>query len=321
MLARRSGWLLAPLRDPFKILGLTRAATKAEVKMKYRELARVYHPDAEAGDSKRMEEINHAYKLLMKDGGYERLHLRGPVTANGPTPRHDAIAEARHRSGCTPFSAAEESNEVGSSSGPLSDEEVSKLSALDPTTERLTDKGKYLYQSRDDDTWVELERPLFRAHQPRYAGFAAQADMAAELQRRSMAIEKQQNEKLMFQRVLDRLADSANLPTRNPRLLRVCLGLILLAFYFMYERGFARQTHQERRREFYRNINDQRHDMQLFYKNNKEAVELAVATAAIIFLIASEQKTLEDEIQPPVPETYYRSVRPPQSHFHVVAGG
>jgi curved DNA-binding protein CbpA len=33
------------MRDPYEILGVPRSATKDQIKAKYRELAKKYHPD------------------------------------------------------------------------------------------------------------------------------------------------------------------------------------------------------------------------------------------------------------------------------------
>jgi DnaJ-class molecular chaperone len=47
------------------ILSLPKLITQADIKKQYRFLARKYHPDR-GGDARKMEEINHAYQLLMK---------------------------------------------------------------------------------------------------------------------------------------------------------------------------------------------------------------------------------------------------------------
>ncbi len=46
-----------------EILGLPTLITKQDIKDRYIQLARRYHPDI-GGDSRRMEEINRAYELL-----------------------------------------------------------------------------------------------------------------------------------------------------------------------------------------------------------------------------------------------------------------
>ncbi|CCW61591.1 unnamed protein product [Phytomonas sp. EM1] len=327
----RRRWLLAPSRDPFKVLGLNRSVTKVDVKMKYRELARVYHPDSETGDSKKMEEINQAYKLLMKEGGFERLHL--PANSTGGGRAAGIPSEERRRRAAAmgaPYTAEQQAEGGAASStferatnsdgGVLSDEEVAKLSALDPTTERCTASGKYLYQNRDDHSWVELDRPLYKAEQPRYRSFGTDANIFEEMRRRAIEKEKEQNEKTAFQRAADRLTDSADLPTRNPRLVVLYLCALLVVVYIMCEKTFARTKHQRNRTIFYDDLEAQRAQMAWPYEKYKDGVELSVAAAAIIFLAASKGRTAADPIQTSAPEVYFHAVRPPNSHFHVISG-
>lgn len=344
MLRGSALWRL-PQRDPFKILGLSRTATKAEVKMKYRELARVFHPDAESGDSAKMEEVNHAYKLLLKEGGYERLHLPGPrdpsSTSSAGTRNVGVTAEGRRRSpghtATAPFTVdqqdhsydttegvsagASSASASAASSSYLSDEEMEKVSALDPATERRTPAGKYLYQNRDDQSWVELDRPLVRAHQPHYATFAAQADMNAELRRRAVLKEKEQNEKSNFQRAADRLSDSADLPTRNPHFLRLYVLLLIAVFYLMYKRTFERTTHQRKRANFYHELEDNRAELLEAYAAHKTGLQVSAVAAAMVFIAAAEKKTMQDAVVPSPPEVFFRAVKPPPDHFTVIAGG
>lgn len=55
------------MRDYYEILGISRSATKEEVKRAYRKLAHQYHPDKKGGDEKRFKEINEAYQILSND--------------------------------------------------------------------------------------------------------------------------------------------------------------------------------------------------------------------------------------------------------------
>ena len=48
------------------VLGLPPDATKQQIKRRYRELAKKYHPDR-GGDQREMQRIIAAYQLLMKD--------------------------------------------------------------------------------------------------------------------------------------------------------------------------------------------------------------------------------------------------------------
>lgn len=60
---------MAPVPDPYRILGLGRGATIDEVKRAYRRLAKEHHPDLKQGDKEaeqRFREIQAAYDLLKK---------------------------------------------------------------------------------------------------------------------------------------------------------------------------------------------------------------------------------------------------------------
>lgn len=60
--------MLSPVEEiekALETLGLPKLITKSDIKKQYRFLAGKHHPDR-GGEAARMEEINHAYKLLMK---------------------------------------------------------------------------------------------------------------------------------------------------------------------------------------------------------------------------------------------------------------
>jgi molecular chaperone DnaJ len=66
------------LTDPYKVLGVSRDASKEEISKAYKKLAKKYHPDLNPGDKnaeEKMREINEAYDLLRSgrytsSGGY-----------------------------------------------------------------------------------------------------------------------------------------------------------------------------------------------------------------------------------------------------------
>lgn len=63
-------FLLIPERErDCTLLGVTRRDDAAMVKSKFRALARRHHPDVTGGDTRRMEELNRAYKLVLRMRG------------------------------------------------------------------------------------------------------------------------------------------------------------------------------------------------------------------------------------------------------------
>ena len=53
--------------NPFKVLGVSSQCTQLELKKRYKELSKLYHPDIpETGDSAKFSEILEAYKEATK---------------------------------------------------------------------------------------------------------------------------------------------------------------------------------------------------------------------------------------------------------------
>lgn len=52
--------------SPFKTLNLTPMATKTQIKSKYHELAKKWHPDKEGGDAQKFNKITRAYQDCLK---------------------------------------------------------------------------------------------------------------------------------------------------------------------------------------------------------------------------------------------------------------
>ena len=72
--------------DPYRVLGLTAAASGAEIKAAYRALVKQHHPDA-GGDEERIIALNAAWELL-RDGerrrAYDLRYSHAPGPSQGP---------------------------------------------------------------------------------------------------------------------------------------------------------------------------------------------------------------------------------------------
>jgi molecular chaperone DnaJ len=70
-------------KDFYKVMGVSKDVTEAELKKKYRKLAREFHPDLHPGDAKaeaRFKEINEAYDVLndkSKRAEYDQVRAMG----------------------------------------------------------------------------------------------------------------------------------------------------------------------------------------------------------------------------------------------------
>ena len=78
------------MTDYYKILGVRRAASRAEIKSAYRKLARQYHPDRNPGDKTaeaKFKEVQEAYGVLgdkQKKAQYDQFGHAGPMPGGFP---------------------------------------------------------------------------------------------------------------------------------------------------------------------------------------------------------------------------------------------
>ncbi|HEY2446093.1 MAG TPA: J domain-containing protein [Rhizomicrobium sp.] len=73
------------MRDPYEVLGVSKAASEAEIKKAFRTLAKKHHPDTKGGDSgaqKKFQEISAAYDIL-GDKEKRTKFDQGVIDANG----------------------------------------------------------------------------------------------------------------------------------------------------------------------------------------------------------------------------------------------
>ncbi len=54
-------------KDYYEVLGVSRDASKDEIKKAYRKMAHKYHPDKDTGDEAKFKEVNEAYQVLSDD--------------------------------------------------------------------------------------------------------------------------------------------------------------------------------------------------------------------------------------------------------------
>jgi molecular chaperone DnaJ len=74
------------VEDPYKVLGISRDATKEEIKKAYRQKAKQYHPDLHPDDpdaAKKMNEVNEAYDMLNNPEKYKREEQRNSSAYQG----------------------------------------------------------------------------------------------------------------------------------------------------------------------------------------------------------------------------------------------
>ena len=85
------------MTDPYVVLGVPRTASDEEIKKKYRELARKYHPDNYANNpladlaQEKMKQINEAYDAITKEragGGTQyKTYTQPGSTSSGSAAR------------------------------------------------------------------------------------------------------------------------------------------------------------------------------------------------------------------------------------------
>lgn len=92
-------------KDFYKVLGVTKDVSEAELKKTYRKLSRKYHPDTNPGDAKaeaKFKEISEAYSVL--SDSKERAEY-DQMRAMGPGPRFNPGAGGQNYSGGFPGGA------------------------------------------------------------------------------------------------------------------------------------------------------------------------------------------------------------------------
>ena len=69
-------------KDYYKTLGVDKSASKDEIKMAFRKLAHLYHPD-KGGDANKFKEISEAYSVLSDDAKRKQYDTFGSADSMG----------------------------------------------------------------------------------------------------------------------------------------------------------------------------------------------------------------------------------------------
>jgi len=286
MFARRCAVLLAAASaaasasgDPFATLGLRPSASREDVKKAYRDLAKQYHPDSGSGDAAKMEAVNRAYNLLIKENAYDDLHQSGPDPDESP---------------------------VGAA-GPDDFQRVifdkTRLANLDSKTERITAEGKFMYADRDTGEWVTLDRPLSRPEQPRYAShgkFRRDTDLFNEIKKRQQQQDDIAKKKTRFQKyVVDK--SSHSMPFNNPYLVCITFVVYLFSMYFVYKRALSKRNILYDRWDYYSDIREHRLKIKDVYPVFETECDTVAAAAGLVFLAAAMKTAPDAPLQPKLP--------------------
>lgn len=74
-------------KDYYETLGISRNASKDDIKKAFRNLAHQYHPDKKGGDEKKFKEASEAYNVLGDDQKRAEYDAYGRVFSEGAAPR------------------------------------------------------------------------------------------------------------------------------------------------------------------------------------------------------------------------------------------
>ena len=223
-----------------------------------------------------MESVNRAYNLLIKENGYDALHVP-TASVDGPTPVGAADPEDFQRVVM----------------------ESQRLANLDPKTERVTPEGKFMYADRDTGEWTTVDRPITRPEMPRYAShgrFRRDTDLFGEIKKKQHEQHQRKVNRTFQKLFVDKYSHS--LPYDNPYLVGTAVVIYLVAMFFVYQRALGKRDNLDAKWDYFGEVRDHRVKVRDVYPLFEDECDALVAAAVVVFLAASKATAPDAPFQP-----------------------
>ncbi len=162
------------MRDPHKVLGVSKSASADEIKRAYRRLAKQYHPDTAGADAKaraRFQEISDAYRALSTRDGFERMEASAAeanraYTQPRPEPEPEPEVKAKPRPDPAPKASAPKETapkDAGKPRAPEPRDDTGREHRTSDFFETLKRAGTKPFRRRGDDLACTLRLPFLDA--------------------------------------------------------------------------------------------------------------------------------------------------------------
>ncbi len=252
-----------------------------------------FHPDSGTNaDTDKMESINRAYNLLVKQGMVDQLRAGNAAAAAAAAAASEDLKSAT-RAGGGPGVV---------DTGDEFDDDPAQAATLDPATERISEDGShFVYLCRETNRWVHRRTPLTKPRQPRYGTFHQEKqnlDLHDEIRKRQMEQQRREEEKTAMARRTDRWVED-NMPFNNKILIVLSLLVYAWWFFLTYHRMLGKKNVWDDRRDFFYNKRGHKQVVQDAYEELEPECNLAAEAAVLIFLAAALKTKATDPIQPP----------------------
>lgn len=104
------------VNDPYRVLGISKDASKDEIKKAYRQKAKEYHPDLHPGDphaAEKMNEINEAYDMLSNPEKYQSRQQKAGYSQQHSTREYSNSTYGDSTYGNTSYGHTTQGNSTG----------------------------------------------------------------------------------------------------------------------------------------------------------------------------------------------------------------